>query len=79
MKYLFIILMTLLLFSCGESSDSAYDRGFDDGYAVGYDDTCGGGPHIIYGDFDNKNYSSGYSDGHSYGVKDCKDYKKQNE
>ena len=25
MKYLFIILMTLLLFSCGESSDNAND------------------------------------------------------
>ena len=25
MKYLFIILMTLLLFSCGESSDTAND------------------------------------------------------
>ena len=34
------ILFAVTLLSCGESSESAYDRGYDDGYAVGYNTTC---------------------------------------
>ena len=40
-KYYLISLVFFLLASCGENkSDRNYDKGWDDGYAVGYNQLC---------------------------------------
>jgi len=66
------LLSLLILWSC-ENGDSAYDRGYGDGYAVGYNSICY--PHtsnFIHGDFDNSDYSSGYYEGEYDGIIDCR-------
>ena len=65
------ILFAVTLLSCGESSESAYDRGYDDGYAVGYNTTCKIRATMIAGDWDNPNYSRGYADGNTAGSIAC--------
>jgi len=78
MKYFFSI-ATLFLFlaSCDaietftESDDSAYDRGYHDGFAVGYNTTCKIRATLIDGDWSNDAYSDGYDYGYSDGAKEC--------
>jgi len=72
MKNLLIIFLPFILVSCGESSDSRYDSGFSDGYAAGYNTTCGLRATMIEGDWSDSNYTKGYNNGYSDGSKDCK-------
>ena len=65
------LLLTFILSSCGESNVAAYDRGYDDGYAVGYNTTCQIRATLIAGDWDNANYSRGYADGNTAGTIAC--------
>ena len=67
-----IICLTLLLASCGPSSDSRYESGRSDGYAEGYNTECKIRATIVEGDWDDKDYSRGYQDGRSDGIADCK-------
>ena len=66
------LLLSIAITSCGESDDSAYDRGYSDGYAAGYNTTCKIRSTMIAGDWDNKAYSQGYNAGYSTGSADCK-------
>jgi len=56
---------------CGESSDASYQRGYSDGYAVGYNTACKIRATLIAGDWDNKHYSRGYSAGSTSGIVAC--------
>ena len=71
-KIIFIFASLQFLISCGESKDVSYDRGFDDGYAIGFNTTCEIRSTLIAGDWDNKHYSDGYRDGYQEGSLDCK-------
>ena len=72
-KLSLIILMAASLMACGESNDTAYDRGYSDGYAVGYNTACKIRATLIEGDWSNTHYSRGYADGKNAGKKDCKE------
>jgi hypothetical protein len=39
-KFSLIILMAASLMACEEGNDTAYNRGYSDGYAVGYNTAC---------------------------------------
>jgi len=72
MKCFLLIFSLVILIAC-KGSDSAYDRGYGDGYARGYNSLCyPNASNIIYGDFDNQNYSRGYNDGKRDGRNDCR-------
>ena len=72
MKCFLLIVFFVTLIAC-EGSDSTYDRGYGDGYARGYNSLCyPNASNIIYGDFDNQNYSRGYNDGERDGRNDCR-------
>ena len=71
-KYFGLLLLCSLSIAC-ESSDSAYDRGYGDGYARGYNSLCyPSASNLIHGDFDNRNYQRGYNDGDADGRADCR-------
>ena len=72
-KYYLISLVFFLLASCGENkSDRNYDKGWDDGYAVGYNQLCYPNSNTnIHGWFDDRDYSKGYNEGYTYGRRDC--------
>ena len=61
----------VLIQGCGESYDAAYDRGQDDGYAVGYNTTCRIRATLIAGDWDVPGYKEGYNQGYVDGSNDC--------
>ena len=74
MKYTVLVLAAMLLAACGESADSRYHSGYDDGYAVGYNTTCQvRRTNFVKGDWDDENYSRGYRDGYADGAKECKE------
>ena len=70
-RVIFVATISFILISCSESSDSAYNRGYDDGYAVGYNSTCNIRSTMVSGDWDNKHYSEGYADGTIDGSRAC--------
>ena len=67
---LFLLVSTLT--GCFESSTSAYERGYSDGYASGYNTTCKIRSTLIAGDFDNKHYTRGYEEGYASGARACR-------
>ena len=69
--YIISSFILLLLISCGESSQSSSDRGYDDGYAAGYNKKCASRVTLIAGDFDNKYYAAAYDQGYADGSLDC--------
>ena len=71
-RIIFLIFFLTTLVGCGESADSRYDSGYSDGYAVGYNTTCKHEGNLIEGDWDDKDYSRGYSDGRDSGAADCR-------
>ena len=71
-KFSLIILMAASLMACEEGNDTAYNRGYSDGYAVGYNTACKIRATLIAGDWSNAHYSRGYADGKNAGKKDCK-------
>ena len=67
-----ILSLLITLNGCGESFDSAYDRGLDDGYAAGYNTTCNIRATLISGDWDVPGYQEGYNRGYAEGSRDCR-------
>ena len=65
------IFLSILLISCGPSSDEMYDSGYSDGYAEGYNTECKIRSTLVAGDWKDKNYSRGYQNGRVNGVRDC--------
>lgn len=65
-----VLPIAVLLAGC-EPADQAIDRGYDDGYAAGYNTTCEIRSTLIAGDWDNSDYSSGYRDGYAAGASAC--------
>lgn len=61
----------LLALDACEGADSAFDRGYGDGYAVGYNATCEIRTTLVAGDWDNKHYSRGFADGQTDGAIAC--------
>ena len=76
-RRLTLAIAMVLIAGCGESSDAAYDRGYDDGYAVGYNTTCEIRATLVAGDWDNKHYSLGYSEGQVAGTIACNNDKRE--
>ena len=74
-NFLVIIFLLIIVFvgvnSCGESSDVSYQRGHQDGYAVGYNTACKIRATLIHGDWGNKHYSRGYAAGNTSGMIAC--------
>ena len=78
MKIILLILLFLILYAVwGESADSRYDTGFDDGHAVGYNTTCKIRATIVEGAWDDENYSRGYNDGLIVGADECRANKEE--
>lgn len=67
---LFVAALSLIS-ACGENAESRYEAGYDDGYAVGYNTACEIRATLIDGDWNNKHYSKGYSDGIEHGIAAC--------
>jgi len=62
-----------LLSACiGENSDERFDVGFSDGYAGGFNTECKIRATLVEGDWDNANYSSGFSQGLIAGADACR-------
>lgn len=70
--YFFVPLVTVMLTSCSDSADSRFDAGYSDGYASGYNTECKIRSTMIEGDWDDKNYTSGYNAGRVDGAADCR-------
>ena len=60
-----------MLSSCGGDDEEAYDRGYDDGFAVGYNTACEIRATLIDGDWSDEDYSRGYAEGQSDGTIAC--------
>ena len=67
----FVLGAALVLAGCGESSDVSYQKGYQDGYAVGFNTACKIRATFITGDWENKHYSRGYADGNPAGTIAC--------
>lgn len=63
--------MLLSLTGCSGVDEEAYDRGYDDGYAVGYNTTCEVRSTMIEGDWSDEDYSRGYAEGQTEGAIAC--------
>lgn len=63
--------MLLSLTGCGGVDEEAYDRGYSDGYAVGYNTTCEIRATMIEGDWSDEDYSRGYAEGQTEGTIAC--------
>lgn len=61
----------IVLSSCGGFDEEAYDRGYDDGFAVGYNTACEIRATLIDGDWSEEDYSRGYAEGQSDGTISC--------
>ena len=59
------------LSGCGESASGRYDAGYADGYAEGYNTTLQIRSTMVRGDWNDKEYIRGYSDGRSQGVSEA--------
>ena len=70
--YFFVLLVPVMLTSCGDSADSRFDARYSDGYASGYNTECKIRSTMIEGDWDDKNYTSGYNAGRGDGAADCR-------
>lgn len=66
-----ILSSAFTLTSCGGIDEDAYDSGYEDGYAVGYNTTCEIRATMIEGDWSNEDYSRGYADGQTAGTIAC--------
>jgi hypothetical protein len=66
-----LAIVALVLVGCGESDEVIYDRGYSDGYAVGYNSKCANRTTLISADWDNGPYTDGYNTGYSAGLIAC--------
>ena len=73
MRFYYIIFLSAVaaLSGCGESASARYDAGYGDGYAEGYNTTLNIRSTMVRGDWNDKEYSRGYSDGRSQGVREA--------
>ena len=73
-------LLAIAIALCGfwESKESRYRRGYQDGYAVGFNTACQIRATIIKGDWNDQEYSRGYSDGTTAGIVACNNSRKTN-
>ncbi len=76
MRRLAVLVFVVVLAGCGQSDyakfKANYDRGFQDGYAVSFVNTCRGGKFEVSAAFATAGYGDGYKDGRRQGVFDCK-------
>ena len=69
-----VFILTFLVACDSSDSDSVrYEKGYDDGYAVGYNAACEIRLTVVEGDWEDENYSNAYEDGHYDGQQDCKE------
>ena len=70
-----LVLMSayVLLSACiGADPDERFDAGYSDGYAVGYNTECKIRATLVERDWEDPDYSSGYSQGLIAGADACK-------
>lgn len=74
MKTLLILALSLMVVACSSDQDreQSYNQGYSDGYASGYNTTCKLRKTLVYGYWDNKDYTRGYNAGHANGSKQCR-------
>ena len=80
MKLLLILVLSCIIVACSSAKERerSYDQGYGDGYASGYNTTCQLRKTLVYGYWDNKDYSRGYNAGHADGTRQCKQDKRKN-
>jgi hypothetical protein len=73
MRYYLTVFLSAVaaLSGCGESASARYDAGYGDEYAEGYNTTLEIRSTMVRGDWKDKEYSRGYSDGRSQGVREA--------
>jgi hypothetical protein len=67
-KIICLGLLIVFIQGCGPSASSNYNSGYRDGYAEGYNTICKISVSPAKGNWDDKNYSTGYSAGQSDGA-----------
>ena len=67
---LIVVLLALTTLTGFRVAPKTYSQGYGDGYAVGYNTTCGRGTYLN-GDWDSHAYKRGYRNGLRVGVRDC--------
>lgn len=74
MKHTLSLALCCIALACcsNEGRERSYDQGYGDGYASGYNTTCQLRKTLVYGYWDNKDYTRGYNAGHSAGTRQCK-------
>lgn len=72
--YRVVCSLVFLLAACSASEkyDSAFDRGYSDGFASGYNTTCEIRVTLIAGDWETNGYKLGYDSGYSAGSEQCR-------
>lgn len=66
-----LLLAIVLVVSGCEDKEAAYDSGYGDGYAVGYNTTCQIRRTLIEGNWSSESYSKGYEAGMVAGINAC--------
>lgn len=72
MKRSVYLLPALMFLTACSDPEERYDVGYGDGYAVGYNTTCKIRATLIEGDWDDENYTRGYTVGNIDGSLACK-------
>ena len=67
-KIIYLSLLIVSILGCGPSADSSYKSGYRDGYAEGYNTICKISASPAKGDWNDENYSNGYSAGQADGA-----------
>ena len=72
-KHSIILIANALFSGCNkDDADDRFDVGYSDGYAVGYNTECQIRATLIESDFDDEDYSRGYTAGIVHGKTACR-------
>jgi hypothetical protein len=67
-KIIYITLIIVFTQGCEQSAESSYNSGYHDGLVEGYNTICKFNSSKKKGDWNNKNYTKGYSVGQADGA-----------
>ena len=73
-----ILFVGVALTAC-ESSEDAYDRGYQDGMALGYNTACEIRSTLVAAEWSNENYAEGFAEGQTDGIIACNEDKRNGE
>jgi len=58
--FIIVLFSFIIMFGCGESSEDAYQRAYDEGYTHGYRDAVDKGKDELYDEYE-RGYDKGYT------------------